>query len=289
MAERAFCPGHVTGFFEICPSDNVLAMGSRGAGMCLTLGATSTVEIRESERQALDIIINGKRATAPVTRTAVKYLLSNKKLSVHVDTVHDLPMSQGFGMSAAGALSASIALARALDVKRQTAFEASHIAEITHRSGLGDIAALHRGGVTIRVRPGLPPKGRVVTIEGTPNVVLAVLGRGLRTSTVISNPAKRRKINLSGGRTVDRLLREPTVEKLMELSYGFAVESGLANQKIIEATSAASKLGMASMAMLGNSVFAIGDTQGLVRVLSEFGETWVCKVDPQGPRIIQKG
>lgn len=287
MATKAFCPGHVTGFFEICPSENVLAMGSRGAGMCLSLGATATVEIEESKKQTIDIRLDGKKADAPVTRTAVKYLLADKKLAVDVKIVHDLPLSQGFGMSAAGALSTTIALARELDVRRQTAFEAAHIAEITHKSGLGDVSALRRGGITVRVKPGLPPKGRVVSITGTPIVVLAVLGRGLRTSTVLSNPTKRKKINASGGRTVDSLLREPTLDKLMELSYEFAVESGLATKRIIEATSAASKLGRASMAMLGNSVFAVGDADGLARVLSDYGETWVCKVDPQGPRVIR--
>jgi pantoate kinase len=289
MAEKAFCPGHVTGFFEICPSENVLAMGSRGAGMCLSLGATSTVEVEESKKPTIEITLDGKLAQAPVTRTALQYLLSDKKLGVRVDTVHDLPVSQGFGMSAAGAVSSSIALAHALDLRRQTAFEAAHIAEIRHKSGLGDVAAQRRGGITIRVKPGLPPKGRVLNIEGTPNVVLAVLGRGLRTSTILSNSAKRNRINLSGLRTVDCLLREPTLERLMELSYEFAIESGLATRRIIEATSAASKLGRASMAMLGNSVFAIGDAEGLARVLSEFGETWVCKVDPHGPRLIRKG
>jgi len=288
MAEKAFCPGHVTGFFEICPSKDLLTMGSRGAGICLSLGATSGVGVERSRYQSIDVTINGEEASGEVTKTALRYLLVDEKLKVRVDTALDLPQSQGFGMSAAGALSASIALARALDRPRQTAFEAAHIAELTHRSGLGDVSALHRGGVTIRAKPGLPPKGRVLNIQGTPSVVLAVLGKGLRTSTVLSNPEKRRKINLSGGKTVDRLLRDPTVERLMELSYEFAVESGLATKRIVEAVSAASKLGRASMAMLGNSVFAIGDTQGLVRVLSEFGEVWVCKADPQGPRIIRR-
>jgi len=288
MAVQAFCPGHVTGFFEICPSENLLAMGSRGAGMCLSLGATSTVEVEETKRQSVETFINGRRAVAPVTKAALQYLLGNKGYKVRVDTVHDLPLSQGFGMSAAGALAASIALARVLDVRRQEAFEASHVAEITHKSGLGDVAALRRGGITIREKPGLPPRGRVVNIEGTPSVVLAVLGRKLLTSTILSNAAKRRKINESGKKTVDRLLKEPTVERLMELSYDFAVESNLASKKIIDAANAASKLGKASMAMLGNSVFAVGDPEGLVRVLSDFGETWVCKVDPKGPRVIRK-
>ena len=288
MATKAFCPGHVTGFFEIRQSENILAMGSRGAGMCLSLGSTSTVQVEEAKRQIIEITLDGRKTQAPVTKTALRYLLGDKKLRVKVDTVHNLPVSQGFGMSAAGALSASIALAHELDVRRQTAVEAAHIAEIKHKSGLGDVSALRRGGITIRVKPGLPPTGRVVNIEGTPNVVLAVLGRGLRTSTVLSNPAKRRKINRAGSESVKRLLKEPTVHRFMELSNAFSLESGLATRRIMEAVNAASKLGVASMAMLGNSVFAIGDAEGLASVLSDYGETWVCKVDLKGPRIIQR-
>jgi len=288
MEGKAFCPGHVTGFFEICPSEDILAMGSRGAGMCLSLGARSTVKYEESNKQEIITKVNGVETPAPVTRTAVEYLLSDKKLRVEVDTVHDLPLRQGFGMSAAGALAATFALEKGLDLRRQSAFEAAHIAEIKNKSGLGDVPALRKGGITIRVKPGLPPKGRVVNIEGTPSVVLAVVGEEYLTSSVLSDPVKSSRVNKSGANTVDRLLKDPTVNRLMELSYQFAVDSGLATKRVLEAASAASKLGAASMAMLGNSIFAIGDTEGLVRVLSEFGETWVCKVDPRGPRIIRR-
>jgi hypothetical protein len=40
------------------------------------------------------------------------------------------------------------------------------------------------------------------------------------------------------------------------------------------------------MSMLGNSVFAVGDIEGLVSVLSGFGEVWVTKVDTRGARVL---
>ena len=289
MRVSAFCPGHVTGFFEICPSEDLLSMGSRGAGLCLSLGATATVDFKKSARQVIDIRLNGQKTPAPVTKSALKHLLGERKVSVKVDIIHDLPLHQGFGMSAAGALSSAIALASGLKIDRQKAFEAAHIAEIENKSGLGDVSALRKGGITIRVKPGLPPRGRVVNIDGVPTVVMAVVGKDLKTRSVLNDPKKRKKINESGGKLVDRLLCQPSFERFMELSWEFAVESGLASREVIEATGAASKLGMASMAMLGNSVFAVGDTLGLVSVLSDFGEVWVCRVDPRGPRVIRKG
>jgi len=286
MIAKAFCPGHITGFFQICEAEDLLSTGSRGAGLCLSLGATSKVWVSHSQRQAIEVLIDGKKSKAEVTKMALRHLLGQDKLKVEVSTNLDLPQSQGFGMSAAGSLSASLALAEVLGMKKREAFEAAHIAEIKCKCGLGDVSAIHKGGMTIRKKPGLPPIGEVLRIDGTPEIVLAVVGRRRLTKSVLSNPAKPKAINENGSKRVDELLENPTAEKLMELSASFAVESGLASKRIIEAIDAASKLGMASMSMLGSSVFAIGDKKGLATVLSDYGEVWVCRVDIKGPRMI---
>lgn len=244
------------------------------------------MKIVEARRQSIRVLIDGRRAEAPVTKLAVKSIIGGAKLSVEVLTQLDLPQSQGFGMSAAGALSASLATAELVGADRKKAFEAAHVAEVRSKTGLGDISAIHRGGVTLRVKPGLPPIGTVKRIDGTPTVVLAQLGRRLLTRSVLSNPKKIAAIDRSGARKVKLLDRNPTLSKFMDLSRQFALETGLVTRPVHNAIDAASKLGLASMSMLGNSVFAVGDTEGLVRVLSEFGEVWVCKVDTDGPRII---
>lgn len=286
MDAKAFCPGHITGFFQICDSDDILSMGSRGAGLCITLGATSIVKVENSNRQQISVMIDGKESKAEVTTEAVKHILGHAKSRVEVTTTLDLPQSQGFGMSAAGSLSSALALAHLLGMDRQRAFEAAHIAEIKWKCGLGDVSAIHGGGITIRKKPGLPPKGEVIRIPGDPDVVLAVVGGKLLTRQVLSDAQKRNAINTSGSRKVDALVRKPSIEKLMEFSADFASETGLASSKILEAMGAASKLGMASMSMLGNSVFAMGDVPRLEAVLSGFGRTWTCKVDTEGPMIL---
>lgn len=286
MRAKAFCPGHVTGFFEICRREGLLSTGSRGAGMCLTLGAISEVEITDSDAWDLKVFIDGERSDADVTKTALRHLLGEVKKNIEVRTSFQLPMSQGFGMSAAGALSASFAAAHMLGIDKQRAYEAAHVAEIQCGGGLGDVSAIHRGGITIRQRPGLPPTGNVLRIEGAPEVVLAVVGERLLTKSVLSDPVKTRAINEHGSKRVDELLKAPSLERLMKLSQSFCVESGLASDKVVEAVEAASNHGLASMSMLGNSVFAVGKTRELEEALSEFGRTFTCKVDPEGPRIL---
>jgi pantoate kinase len=283
---RAFCPGHITGFFEICRSKDLMATGSRGAGLCLSLGATSKVKIIPSSMQSIAVTVDGKRSDAPVTKEALRILIGRERMKISVATKLDLPVSQGFGMSAAGALSAAIAVCSITKQTRRRAFEAVHIAEIAKGGGLGDVSAISRGGITIRRKAGLPPIGDVVRIDGRPEVVLCVVGRPMLTKSVLGDPKKQRAINSSGSKKVDELLKRPTLEKLMSISSEFALESGLVSRKILEAMSAASKLGIASMSMLGNSVFAVGDTKGLERVLSDFGKTYTCVVDTKGPRLL---
>jgi len=287
MDRTAFCPGHITGFFEICRSDDVLSTGSRGAGICLSLGATSMVTIRDSSEQRIRTFIGGGAARAEVTREALKTLIGAEPLDVEVRTELDLPMKQGFGMSAAGSLSATIAAADMLGIPRQKAFEAAHIAEVRCGGGLGDVSAIHGGGITIRKKAGLPPKGEVLRIEGAPEVVLAVVGKCIRTKEVLDDPGRAAAINASGSRKVDQLVAEPSLENLMQLSSEFASETGLASDEVQEALRVASGAGAASMSMLGNSVFAVGDTAALKRRLSELGEVWTCAVDTGGPKVLE--
>jgi len=286
MRAKAFCPGHLTGFFQTFIEDDALSSGSRGAGMCLNLGATSVVRTGDSPRPGVEVTVNGKAGEAAVTRAAVRHLLGERDIRVTVDAMLELPLSQGFGMSAAGALSAAIALADILGESRQKAFEAAHTAEILCRCGLGDVPALHAGGITIRVRPGLPPLGEVRTIDGAPDVVLCVMGAEIPTRQVLDDRQQRERIDAHGGRCVDSLLEEPTLEKLMSLSARFAVDSGLASDRVAGAIAAVRGSGAAGMAMLGGAVFAVGETGRIEKILSAFGRTYVCRVDVQGPRLL---
>ncbi len=286
MKAKAFSPGHVTGFFEICMDGDTLSAGSRGAGMCLSLGASSEVVLVPATKQSIKVTINGKGSKAEVTKRAIRHLIGDKGYRVEVATELELPVSQGFGMSAAGSLSAAMGAAILLGKERQEAYEAAHRAEIESGFGLGDVAAIHRGGITLRRRPGLPPRGEVIRIPGEPEVVLAVIGRRLLTKDILKDEAKSREINDKGGYLVDSLVKQPSLEKLMTNSRVFALETGLATKRIARAIDTASMHGQASMSMLGSSVFAIGDTQRLREALSAFGEVLVCKVDTVGPRIV---
>ncbi len=96
-----------------------------------------------------------------------------------------------------------------------------------------------------------------------------------------------KKISEHGKYCVKKLLEKPSVENLFYLSQFFTKKINLADKLVIEAIEAANHFGMASMCMLGNSVFAFGKTAELSKTLSSFGRTFVCYVDECGARILE--
>ncbi|MEK6987431.1 MAG: sugar kinase, partial [Candidatus Thermoplasmatota archaeon] len=111
---EAFCPGHVTAFFEVVEDKDPRKKGSRGAGLSLSLGVRSVARVREAPRPSLEVFMNGKRAKAEVTERAASKVLKDGSYEVKILTDTPLPVSQGFGVSAGAALSTALAIDDAL-------------------------------------------------------------------------------------------------------------------------------------------------------------------------------
>jgi pantoate kinase len=288
MKAVAFAPGHISGFFEpVYHPEDISRTGSKGAGINIMIGATSEVTTDNSSKQAFNIYINGKKTNAPVTNLALKLLLGRNPIHVVVKTKLDLPIGQGFGMSAAGALSATYALSKIIGFSNfYEAIKASHYAEVQMKAGLGDVMASSFGGIEIRKSPGLPPWGIIEHIPGKPEIVLCIIGKKVDTKKVLSDPHLNTKIVEYGKYCTKKILENPSLENLLYLSQVFTNKTGLASKRVKEAIFAANRFGTASMCMLGNSVFAIGKTNDLCKVLSSYGKVFACRVDEYGARAI---
>ncbi|HEX2022786.1 MAG TPA: hypothetical protein VHH36_08725, partial [Candidatus Thermoplasmatota archaeon] len=301
----AFCPGHVTGLFEIRDADpDPLKRGSRGAGFSLAQGAVTYVEVAPAESLRVDVTIDKVPDEAPVTREAVTWLLrqavrdarvplnkaapqgSRARIHVRVATELQLPVSQGFGMSAAGALSATLALAKCLRMGRSEALRAAHVGDVLQRGGLGDVVGANVGGFEIRAAPGVPPWGATTSFVGYGEAVLCVVGDGIPTKAVLSDPDRRAAVNAAGAREVAALLKTPTLDEFLAASLRFARASGLLDERMERAIQAASPHGSASMCMLGRSLFAFGNVPRLEAALRPFGETRVVPVAETGARLV---
>ena len=98
--------------------------------------------------------------------------------------------------------------------------------------------------------------------------------------------AKVAAINRVGGALVDEFSRSPNLERLFDLGNRFAEDTGLANRTMLEVIRASRMFGRATMAMLGNSVFATGQSEQLATLYRKFGTLQRCEVDNEGARIL---
>ncbi len=289
MKASSFAPGHISGFFEpIYRKNDASRSGSRGSGINVSLGAISDVVVKNTLKQNIKIFINKKLSNAPVTLLAVKHLIGNTPVSITINTELQLPMGQGFGMSAAGALSATTALAKLLKIPKEEAIKTSHFAEVQLLTGLGDVIASSFGGIEIRREPGLPPWGMIEHIPGKYEMVLCIVGEKIDTKKILTNPNTINEITSYGRYCTKKIIEKPSVENLFSLSQMFTLKTGLGEKNVLQAIESANKHGMASMCMLGNSVFAIGNTKDLIGTLSKFGKTYVCCVSDQGVFLLDK-
>jgi len=290
---KAFCPGHITGFFEICDSDaEPLLRGSRGAGFSTGLGAVSHAMAEPREHRKITVVVHGldDYAGGDVTILAVKNLIGERNLKVEIETDLQLPLSQGFGMSGAGALSATLAVVAAVGneygLTREDAVKAAHLAEVESRSGLGDVVGQSVGRFERRMEPGLPPHGKIAISAMDTEVVLCVLGGALETKKVLTDGAQRERINIAGRKAISDFGASENLKRFCEVSWSFAREARLATPEIELAVADAQPHGCASMSMLGRSIFAFGHADELEKALQKHGKTFRCRMASEGAKIL---
>jgi pantoate kinase len=288
--KRAFAPAHVTGLFAVHDeSADVLHKGSRGAGWSLDLGATATVRLADEVR----IRVNGQAAEAQVTRIGLASLAAGQGFDV--DLRLDLPVGQGFGMSAAGTLAACLAASAILGLDPERALEAAHAAEVRSGTGLGDAIGSWFGSGEIRMRPGCPPHGWALRVEppGDTRFLFCVLGRGIPTPTIIRNDAWKAKTRQLGDAAVDRILdarREAAWDAILRESHAFGDALGLMPDEMRRLGALLPAGCSWGQSMLGNTMWVTGGPAELEtarRVLAKSGLLVECGVDPNGARMLR--
>ncbi len=279
-SRAAFAPAHITGFFVICPHENPAMAGSLGCGITLKAGITTRVEVGGSD---------GSDDSPCPTIGSVVSRLTRRPCSVRITS--DIPIGAGFGASGAGALGAAFALnhALSLDLTANQLTEVAHIAEVENRTGLGDVVAQSLGGVVIRRTPGA--SARLDRIRTDAKDIFWVVFDKMPTKEILNDKSAADRINPAGIASLRELLKMPTVENFMIQSRRFAAETGLMSDSVSDAADAVEVAGgMASQAMLGDSVFAVDVTGGagdaIESALSEFGSVGRSRIDFRGARLI---
>jgi pantoate kinase len=300
---RAFSPCHITGFFQILDHPaNSLYAGSRGAGVSLSRGVETVVEVSEALKSSLQIKINGFASnSAEVSKHVVDSFLTKFKemenFEIIVEHHVEVPTGAGFGTSGAAALGLALALndVFGLGISKIEAAQLAHMAEIECKTGLGTVIAETFGGVEIRVRPGAPGIGEIKHVPVPKDYVVASLTFGsLSTKKFLTDEKIRRRINNFGEKLVDRLIEEPNVTNFMKFSRQFAEHVGLITERIRRTLSAADETEfICSMQMFGESAFTLVEEDSLEELLKIFrnhcsdGRIIVSGIDSKGARLLK--
>jgi pantoate kinase len=297
MKCSVFAPSHITGFFEIIDHEEPLKRGSCGAGVAMDKGVITTLQIIDkdfTDSPNVDVRINGQKDFKNSSITFKTLELMERDLNISklleeraiiVDHEVEVPIGAGYGISAACALGTALATAKILemDITFNRAAAMAHLAEIEMKSGLGDVIAEVNGGITFRLKEGAP--GIAVTDKMILNEDLFVLSKslgGIATSEIIGDPIHKNRINKTGRNMLDELLKNPDPKTFLKLSKRFAIETGLLNSEVLDIINIFEDETIgASMAMLGNTAFALSETpdttiEGVI----------ISKVDSYGCRFL---
>ena len=297
---RAFAPGHITGMFRIHDEfEDPFLCGSTGAGFSVESGTETTVSITENPQLEIVVEYNNKIIDGPVTKTVIRRLAEDYEQDFKVKVEHSssLPIGVGYGASGAGALGTALALGHLLDssMSIEKAASYAHFAEVTNRTGLGDVSAQVLGGFEIRIHPGTFGFEKIRNFSHTePMDVILAGNSGLETRDVLTTPEWRSRINEVGERLVKRISTNPTFESFIECSRVFAEATGLMSNKVASALNDLEKNGFeySSMVMLGDSVFCFcesPETEGAIDILSRYwnsSDSIVTHVTESGGRLI---
>ncbi|NIA03425.1 MAG: GHMP kinase [Nitrospirae bacterium] len=277
----AFAPAHITGFFAVRSDPDPMKTGSVGCGLCLEKGVMTSIK---QDTEKLVIKFNNEPIEFPTVQWVIEKLLGPEP-KITVDLKCDVPLGFGFGVSGAAALSSAFAIGSAFDLEMDMTqlAEVAHVAEVVNRTGMGDVTGQCAGGMAIRSVPGAPGQGSVEKLVVESMEISWVCLGELSTASVLDNESTMQAVNKAGERALKLLKKNQSFENFMSLSKEFAVKTGLISLSAMEAVDAVeAQGGMASMAMLGDTVFALGGKDAL----SGFGKVDSSRISIKGARCL---
>jgi len=266
MRGNAFCPAHITGFFTAdfdAKNQKTELQGSLGAGFSIQNGVTTTVQLKPTEKQTkFQINVSGyqpdnKRVSEFVINEFLK--IPNLK-NYFIDVHHDIEVPVGYGLGCSGAVALSLAFA--LDQAFGTNFpktklgHMAHNAEVSCKTGLGDVIAAYHGGFEIRTKAGAPGIGKVKRIDTDSLSVIMICFSPISTTKFMTEQLE--YINGLGGKMVKRLEASKDFNDFQDMSLEFAryieVMTPKMNKVIDDLKNNGIKCGVA---LFGETIFAL--------------------------------
>ena len=277
--------------------EDPLRSGSTGVGIALETGVTTRVTIRSTKHSRIFATFNGLRLTSKAVsiQVARRYLeLDGKSWLIEISHKSQVPTGHGYGTSGAGALSLSLALndAMRLSLSNAEAAQIAHLCEIECKTGLGTVASVFSGGLTVRTAPGAPEIGKVRKFSPPSSLRIVSASFGpIPTNSILGNLDLKKTINECGKTLMEKFLRNSSHINFIILSRKFSNCVGLMSSRLRRVMNAFDSTGFdCSMMMLGESLFCLPPREEVASAEAIFRSQElapvVSKVARSGARLI---
>lgn len=249
MTVEAYAPGSVTALFSPPPEES--DQPSYGASIAIEDGIGVSLESADRTRVYVD--------DDHVDFEPVERVLDRLGVTARIGITADVPIGAGFGASGAATLATALAANDQFELGHsfETLLDAAYNAEVAAGTGMGDVFIQAEGGLVMNVGDGVTRFDRDDQIE------YRSIG-GMATNEILANEATIDRIKEVGREQISQLSADPSVREVIERGWTFAQRTGLVTEWIeSEVATVEAAGGVATMAMFGKTVFAVGVTDVL--------------------------
>lgn len=302
MKCEAFCPAHVTGFFkaELENPENQKPeyMGSLGAGFSIQDGVTTTITVKpfQNEKSKFQIKVSGYQSNdLQVSKFVInEFMRLVPENHYFIDVQHKITVPVGYGLGCSGAVALSLALAlnQALDTKltKIKIGQIAHRAEISCKTGLGDVLASFHGGFEIRTKSGAPGIGHIEKITTGYSEVIMICFSPISTKQFLDE--KISTINGLGEKMVNKFIISKDLDQFQDMSVEFAKYVKVMTPKMNTVINDLQKNGIkCGVALFGETIFTLIPKhleKKVINILKKYEDGVIIKskIDNLGARII---
>ena len=300
MEAVAFCPAHITGFFkaELNDKQECNKLGSMGAGFSIKDGVTTRIKVskRKTEKKFEIETVGYQSEKKDISEFIVNEFLKLENFEgLFLKITHEItvPVGYGLGSSSAVALSLSYALNHVLNTKlsKEEIGQIAHRAEVSCKTGLGDVLASYYGGFEVRTKPGAPGIGKVENINTEDLSIIMICFSPISTNKFLKERLS--QINGLGGKMVTKLLESKDYNHFQSMSLEFARYVDVMTPRMEEVIKKLLEIGInCGVALFGETIFSMVPKEKekyVMNIFKQYREGVIIKsqLDKVGARILQ--
>jgi len=258
--------------------ESVEEIGARGGGFTLADAVETCAEHYPGDEGRIQVYVNGMISDHVTSLRAAE--VSRRILGLRGGIVlkHSVsvPIGAGLGTSASLALTTILALFRIAGrgISLMNACRLVHEIEVECGTGLNSEAGFLSSGLVLVLEAGAPPRLKIDSIPLPRDSVLIVIAAGPVEKHRILGRRGLEEIEDMGDRKIGEILENPTPENFLEKSREFALEAGLATERVQEIFEELGRLPVIGYAqnMIGEACHALvlrRDAETIVKRLRE--------------------